>query len=390
MTFMVTRKLDTPDSVPPVSLDATRLRSLMQSALFHARAQLGQTSPNPSVGAVIADAQSGEIISSAATATGGRPHAEVLALQRAGSRAHGAVLFCTLEPCSHYGASPPCADAIVEAGISAVIYGSLDPDPRVSGRGLARLSANNVPVMQSEMVGEADWLNLGHTLRVSEGRPFVQLKLAVDQAGNIAQGDGKPVWVSGNLARAQAHSLRAQTDAILVGRETVTSDDPSLTCRLPGMEDRSPIRVVMASDGALLLNASMLHDDGPRVWILASDQTLGRATENTAEAKTLIVKRTHEGRVEISDALKTLAENGITRLLVEGGPSIARSFADTGMLDEVVIMQGIATSTGAALLPFVNRGLDRITSSSTFQRIDVRKAGEDTITTYRARRWMIA
>ncbi len=224
-----------------------RMASLMRRALFLAEGNLGATSPNPSVGAVIADAATGEIVASAVTAPGGRPHAEAQALGQAGERARGSVLFTTLEPCSHFGATPPCAHSVAGAGVATVVYGSLDPDMRVAGRGLAWLEAHGVQVLRGDFAKEADWLNLGHTLRVTERRPFVQIKLAVDANGRVpAGGGGRPVWVTGEAARAHAHLLRARADAILVGRKTIESDDPELTCRLPGLEDRSPVRVVLA------------------------------------------------------------------------------------------------------------------------------------------------
>ena len=204
----------------------------MRRALFLAEGNLGATSPNPSVGAVLADAATGEIVASAVTAPGGRPHAEALALSQAGERARGSVLFTTLEPCSHFGATPPCAHSVAEAGVAAVVYGSLDPDMRVAGRGLAWLETHGVQVLRGGFAKEADWLNLGHTLRVTARRPFVQIKLAVDANGRVPAGaGGQPVWVTGEAARAQAHLLRARADAILVGRKTVETDDPELTCQ---------------------------------------------------------------------------------------------------------------------------------------------------------------
>lgn len=219
-----------PDGGADVPLAPRRMASLMRHALFLAEGGLGATAPNPSVGAVVADAATGEIIASAVTAPGGRPHAEVLALRRAGARARGAIIFTTLEPCSHFGATPPCAHSIVDAGITTAVYGSADPDMRVSGRGLTWLLNNGVRVLRGDFATEADWLNLGHTLRVTERRPFVQIKLAVDANGRVPVGAGnRPVWVTGEAARAQAHLLRARSDAILVGRRTIEADDPELT-----------------------------------------------------------------------------------------------------------------------------------------------------------------
>ena len=236
------------------------MASLMRRALFLAEANLGATSPNPSVGAVIADAATGEIIASAVTAPGGRPHAEVLALKQAGEKARGSVMFTTLEPCSHFGATPPCAHSVAEAGVATVVYGSLDPDMRVAGRGLAWLESHGVSLLRSELAKQTDWLNLGHALRVTERRPFVQVKLAVDADGRVPAGaGGQPVWITGEAARAQAHLLRARADAILVGRKTVEADDPELTCRLPGLEDRSPVRVVLAPRCDILAQARLFE-----------------------------------------------------------------------------------------------------------------------------------
>ena len=253
---------------------ARRMASLMRRALFLAEGNLGATAPNPSVGAVIADAATGEIVASAVTAPGGRPHAEVLALKQAGERARGSVLFTTLEPCSHFGATPPCAHSVAEAGVATVVYGSLDPDMRVAGRGLAWLESHGVKVLRSEFAKQADWLNLGHALRVTERRPFVQIKLAVDADGRVPAGaGGQPVWVTGEAARAQAHLLRARADAILVGRKTVEADDPELTCRLPGLEDRSPIRVVLAPRCDIPAQARLFKSQKPPVWIVCGDSS---------------------------------------------------------------------------------------------------------------------
>ncbi len=250
---------------------AQRMATLMRRALFLAESNLGATSPNPSVGAVIADAATGGIVGSAVTAPGGRPHAEVQALRQAGEKARGSILFTTLEPCSHFGATPPCAHSITEAGVAAVVYASLDPDTRVAGRGLAWLENHGVKVLRGDFVKEADWLNLGHALRVTARRPFVQIKLAVDAGGRVPKGTGKPVWVTGQAARAQAHLLRAQADAILVGRKTVEADDPELTCRLPGLESRSPIRVVLAPRCDVSPKARVFQPGSAPAWVICGD-----------------------------------------------------------------------------------------------------------------------
>ncbi len=179
------------------------------------------------------------------TQPGGRPHAEAHVLERAGERARGQTMYVTLEPCSHHGRTPPCAEAILAAGVKRVVCATSDPNPEVSGKGLALLREAGVAVEVGVCAEEARWMAAGHILRMTKGRPFVQLKIAVSGDGLIAPGDGAPRWVTGPEARQFAHILRAQADAILVGRKTVADDDPELTCRLPGLEQRSPRRVVL-------------------------------------------------------------------------------------------------------------------------------------------------
>ncbi|MGO9485530.1 MAG: bifunctional diaminohydroxyphosphoribosylaminopyrimidine deaminase/5-amino-6-(5-phosphoribosylamino)uracil reductase RibD [Rhodomicrobium sp.] len=423
-----------------------RMAARMRRALFLAEGNLGATSPNPSVGAVIADAATGEIVASAVTAPGGRPHAEVQALGQAGERARGSVLFTTLEPCSHFGATPPCAHAVAEAGVATVVYGSFDPDMRVAGRGLAWLESHGVQVLRGDFAKEADWLNLGHSLRVTERRPFVQIKLAVDANGRVpAGGGGRPVWVTGEAARAHAHLLRARADAILVGRKTVETDDPELTCRLPGLEDRSPVRVVLAprcgipaqarlfsspqppmgskisgwcdergnlpspqpsphgrgSSLAAVERASPLpwgegqgegsdpryvstHEQ-PRVWIVCGDSSKCGGLIGMPGVKVFDVGASTSGSLNLRLVLMRLAAEGITRLLVEGGPTTASTFLDAGLADEVVIMQSEVLLDPSSSLPaFAGQGLELVTFSYSYILAARSKVGPDTIYTYRS------
>lgn len=351
---------------------ARRDRMLMRAALFQARRGLGETWPNPSVGAVIADPATGEILGSAVTARGGRPHAEVLALAEAGARTRGALMVTTLEPCAHFGLTPPCADAIASAGLSEVLYGSLDPDPRVSGAGVARLRQTGVAVRPAPLQDEASWLNLGHILRINAGRPFVQLKLAVDRDGLIAGGEGQPVWVTGEDLRARAHLMRAEADAILIGRGTALADDPLLTCRLPGLGHRSPVRIVLTGKGELPAELSLFTEPGPPLWVFAGAETPSHIAERLEKAGAVVISpraKTGEGGcLPIGEVLSTLAERGITRLLVEGGPRIARAFMDSGAVDEIVIFRGKSRMPPNArkLQPFVDAGIELISQSGRF------------------------
>ena len=361
------------------------MASLMRRALFLAESNLGATSPNPSVGAVVADSATGEIIASAVTARGGRPHAEVLALREAGSRARGAIMFTTLEPCSHFGATPPCAHSIAEAGISLVVYGSLDPDMRVSGRGLTWLETHGVPAIRGAFAKEADWINLGHALRVTERRPFIQIKLAVDANGRVPRGLGKPVWVTGQSARSQAHLLRARADAILVGRKTIEADDPELTCRLPGLEDRSPVRVVLAPHCNVPPKARLFEAERPPVWIVCGDSSKCGPLFGRRGVRFFDIGASFSGILNLRFAMMRLAAEGVTRLLVEGGPSTARGFVNAGLADEIIIMKGNQMLEPASSeLPFVDRGLDILTESPSFALTDRRKAGADSILVFRS------
>ena len=245
----------------------------MSLALALGKRGLGQCWPNPSVGAVVAE-PSGRIVSCGWTGSGGRPHAEAIALAQAGDAARGATLYATLEPCAHWGKTPPCVDTIITAGIARVVYGVVDPDPRVAGRGVNKLRENRIEVVQGPFAAEARWQTLGHELRVTARRPFMQLKLAVDGDGLVpAGGGGMPVWATGQEARALSHLIRAEADAIMVGYGTVLADDPDLTCRLPGLSWRSPVRVILSTDGRFSRYSRMLKNlSTAPLWIfIAAD-----------------------------------------------------------------------------------------------------------------------
>jgi diaminohydroxyphosphoribosylaminopyrimidine deaminase/5-amino-6-(5-phosphoribosylamino)uracil reductase len=319
---------------------------MMRIALRMAARGVGNTAPNPAVGAVIADEATGEVIARGWTQPGGRPHAETEAIRRAGDRARGATLYVTLEPCAHFGKTPPCADAIIAAGLARVVVGVGDPDPRTAGEGIAKLRAADVVVTERVLEPDARWLTLGHILRVTQNRPFVQLKLATDAEGLIAPGDGTaPRWVTGPQARAAGHKLRAEADAILVGAGTVRADNPDLTCRLPGLAGRSPLRVLLAGEAALDPAARLFKTAGTvPVLILRAD---GRqAGDRQLEASGAEVASLAGGGIR--QALANLAGRGVTRLLVEGGPAIWRGFANVGVVDEVVLfMAGHGAQTEA-------------------------------------------
>ena len=347
---------------------------MMRIALRVAARGLGNTAPNPAVGAVIANETTGEIIARGWTGPGGRPHAETEAIRRAGPRATGATLYVTLEPCAHFGKTPPCADAIVTAGLSRVVVGTLDPDPRTAGMGIAKLRAAGIPVTENVLEPEARWLTRGHILRITDNRPFVTLKLATDADGRVAAGDGTAArWVTGPQARTAGHKFRAEADAILIGAGTLRADNPDLTCRLPGLALRSPVRVVLAGRAALDPSAKIFVT-AAAVPVLVIRAGAALASDHDLAARGAEVVELPE--TSIRTVLAALAARGITRLLVEGGPTIWRNFAAAGLVDE-----GVLFMAGPPNVEKANSALQHYVSSLTLQTTAgrPRPAGADTM-----------
>jgi diaminohydroxyphosphoribosylaminopyrimidine deaminase/5-amino-6-(5-phosphoribosylamino)uracil reductase len=314
----------------------------MQLALTLGRRGQGRTWPNPAVGAVIVKA--GAIVGRGWTQPGGRPHAEVEALGRAGDAARGATLYATLEPCSHFGKSPPCADAIIAAGVSRVVSATLDPNPQVAGQGHARLRAAGIAVEIGVGAAEAARDHAGHFRRIRDGRPHVILKLAVSSDHRIGAAGHKPVAVTGEAARSRVHLLRAQCDAVLVGIGTVLADDPLLTCRLPGLAKESPVRVVL--DRALRLpgTSALVHSarETP-LWVMTSNLAEAPAAVKLGAAGAQVIRvatTTAPPGLDLAAVLRALAGKGITRLLVEGGSRVASSFVAANLVDEVWLLRG--------------------------------------------------
>ena len=360
----------------------------MAQALMLARRGLGLAWPNPAVGCVVVR-PSGEVVGRGQTAPGGRPHAEAIALERAGPRAEGATIYVTLEPCAHQGRGAACADTIVRARPARVVVAMCDPDPRTSGDGIARLRAAGIEVTEGVLHDEALAMALGHVLRVTESRPEVTLKLALGSDGLVPRGQGgAPTWVTGESARAHAHLLRARADAILVGRGTIIADNPSLTCRLPGMECRSPVRVVLDRRLRTPADARLFEDEMVPVWFVcaADEDHPNAAALQELGAEIIPVEIDADGLPVIKEAMEQLALRGITRLLVEGGPSVAHVFLDADLIDEAVIYQGTAAAGVDGLLPFVSEGLDRLTKTGHFTLVQSRKFGPDRMTRWQRKR----
>lgn len=359
----------------------------MRGALALARRALGQTWPNPAVGAVLVrPGDPAEVLAHGWTMRGGRPHAESAALEKAGARASGCTLYVTLEPCAHHGQTPPCADAIVEAGVARVVCSTGDPDPRVSGKGLARLREAGIEVVVDVLGAEGRKVSLGHRLRVTQNRPLVQLKIAVGSDDRIARGAGAPVWVTGDEARAHGHLLRARADAILVGRGTACADDPMLNCRLPGMDDRSPVRVVLDSNLTLGHETKLVASaDKIPLWMVCkedADEGRVKALETRGAQIIRVATDSHAG-LDPRGVLAALAGRGVTRVLIEGGPRVSQSFWSADLVDEVYVYQGPDPAGAGGLNALGGEGLDAVRNAAAFAVEATRAFGRDILTLHR-------
>ncbi|MBL9051137.1 MAG: bifunctional diaminohydroxyphosphoribosylaminopyrimidine deaminase/5-amino-6-(5-phosphoribosylamino)uracil reductase RibD [Tabrizicola sp.] len=311
----------------------------MAHALRLAARGLGNVWPNPAVGCVLV--RDGLIVGRGWTQPGGRPHAEVRALQQAGPLAEGATAYVTLEPCAHHGQTPPCAEALIAAKVSRVVTALTDPDPRVAGRGHQMLRAAGIAVTEGVMTAEATQLNAGFLKRVTRGLPFVTLKLAASLDGRTATATGESRWITGPEARRKVHALRMSHDAVMVGSGTALADDPDLTVRDLGAQCQ-PVRI--------LLDRMLKHAPQSRlgrtarehpVWILHSPtapDAARKAWETTGAA--LIETPETSGHLDLPAALQTLAHKGLTRILSEGGSTIAAALVKSGLVDELAMFTG--------------------------------------------------
>ncbi|KAA1177821.1 bifunctional diaminohydroxyphosphoribosylaminopyrimidine deaminase/5-amino-6-(5-phosphoribosylamino)uracil reductase RibD [Rhizobium tropici] len=317
----------------------------MAAAIRLSRRHLGLTSTNPSVGCVIV--KDGVVLGSAVTALGGRPHAEPQALAEAGEAARGATAYVSLEPCSHYGRTPPCAEALIAYGVARVVISVTDPDQRVSGRGINMLREAGIEVDAGILETEGRRALAGYLMRQTRNRPYVTLKLAISADGMIGKmGEGQ-VRITGDISRAQVQMLRAESDAILVGIGTAISDDPELTCRLPGLEDRSPLRIVIDENLQLPLGGKLVRTarQYPVIAVAANPPSFDDNTDNAFMARRAAldaagVEVLQSNLGEPGELLEALGTRGISSLLVEGGAKTARRFLAADLVDRILLFQG--------------------------------------------------
>jgi diaminohydroxyphosphoribosylaminopyrimidine deaminase/5-amino-6-(5-phosphoribosylamino)uracil reductase len=296
----------------------------------------GLVSPNPMVGAVVVSG--GRVVGEGFHEGPGLPHAEVVALARAGDRARGATLYATLEPCSHHGRTPPCADAVIDAGISRVVVAMRDPNPIVDGRGLARLESAGVAVSVGIHADEAERQNAAFVKHVRTGLPFVVWKTAASLDGKVASRDGSSRWITGEPARRDVHRLRGWADAILVGAGTALADDPSLTVREPGYRGRPPLRVVADARGRVPATGDLFDSEAPTLVATTDLAPDPRRDEwRSAGAEVAVYPPDPGGRVPLAELVRDLGKRDVQGLLLEGGPSLAWSAIEDGIVDRVVV-----------------------------------------------------
>jgi len=359
-------------------------RRFMQLALTLGRRGQGRTWPNPAVGAVVV--KDGIIVGRGWTQAGGRPHAEPEALGRAGDAARGATLYVTLEPCSHLGKSPPCTDAVIAAGIARVVSAIEDPNPDVAGQGHARLRAAGITVETGCGATDAARDHAGHFRRMRDHRPHVILKLAVSADDKIAAKGRKTVAITGDAAQRRVHLLRAQCDAIMVGIGTVLADDPLLTCRLPGMAARSPVRVVLDPQLRIPGESRLVHSARQTpLWLIASETAEAAAAMRLGAAGAQLIRlpptSTAPG-LDLHAVLRALSERGISRLLVEGGSKIAAAFVAAGLVDEFWLLRGPETLGADAVAALDAMPLSTLTQSPAFRERASETLDQDTLTIY--------
>jgi diaminohydroxyphosphoribosylaminopyrimidine deaminase/5-amino-6-(5-phosphoribosylamino)uracil reductase len=353
----------------------------MNAALELARRGLGRTWPNPAVGCVIVN--DGRVVGRGWTQPGGRPHAETEALARASTLADGATLYTTLEPCSHHGKTPPCADAVINAGVARVVAALEDPDPRVKGEGFARQRAAGIAVEIGLGAQAAAEINAGFLTRLAKGRPLVTLKLATTLDGRIATASGESRWITGEAARRRAHLLRAGHDAVMIGAGTALADDPELTCRLPGMADRHPVRIVADAGLRLPLTAKLVATAARSpTWIVTREGgDAARHDGFRAAGVELIELPGHPQGIDLSEALQALGKRGLTRILVEGGGQLAAALLRQDLVDRIAWFHAPSVIGGDGIAAVAAMGRGKLAEIPRFERLTLEPVGEDVLET---------
>lgn len=355
----------------------------MRAALALARRGLGNTWPNPSVGCVLV--REGRVVGRGSTAPGGRPHAETAALEMAQEAARGATAYVTLEPCAHHGQTPPCADALVAAGVRRVVIGCRDPHPRVNGAGIARLEAAGIEVTVGVLGDAAEEVDEGFLTRVRLGRPAVMLKVASTLDGRIATGAGESQWITGPEARRAAHALRGRHDAVMVGVGTVAADNPELTCRIPGFRTVRDVRVIVDTHLRTPLTARVVATarEVPTWFLHRRGADPARADALRDAGVHLFEVAASEPGIDLAAGLVALGEAGLTRVLVEGGAEIAGALLRAGLVDRLAWFHAPSVMGGEGWPAASRFGTAKLADMPRFVRTETRVVGADMLSLYR-------
>ncbi|MBT8423166.1 MAG: bifunctional diaminohydroxyphosphoribosylaminopyrimidine deaminase/5-amino-6-(5-phosphoribosylamino)uracil reductase RibD, partial [Gammaproteobacteria bacterium] len=344
--------------------------------------------PNPNVGCVLVNG-AGEIVGEGWHQRAGQPHAEPLAIAAAGDRARGTTAYVTLEPCNHHGRTPPCAEALISAGVTRVVAATEDPNPTVSGRGYDKLREAGLQVEAGLLEEEAVELNIGYTRRMRTGRPWVRAKLAVSADGRTSLENGRSQWIAGAASRADVHHWRARSSAILTGSGTVLADDPSLNARIPeAAEDEvlQPVKVVADSHLAIPVNARLLTTAGPVLVAHAAGEPEAAQALVTAGAEVMASINDGKGRVDLAALLDRLGERSINEVMVEAGPRLNGALLEAGLIDEIIMYQAASLLGSDARGMFTTTALTRMDNRYNLQLRDIRRFGDDVRMIYRVTR----
>ena len=358
----------------------------MAQALALAQRGLGRTWPNPTVGCVVV--AEGRLIGLGWTQPGGKPHAETQALERAkvaglGAALRGATAYVTLEPCAHHGKTPPCADALIAAGIARVVCATEDPDPRMRGAGFERLRAAGIAVTIGPGAAQAADINAGFFMHLTAKRPLLSLKLATSLDGRIALASGQSRWITGEMARQHGHMQRAQHDGLMIGIGTVLADDPMLDCRLPGYAGRQPVRIVIDGKLRLLPSTKLVKSARQQpLWLFTGPIADKPAAQALREAGVELIEiPVAAGRPDLAACLRVLGERGMTRVLAEGGAKLAASLLEADLVDRLAWYRAPSVLGADAAAGVAPLHLDRLAEAKRFRRAALQMLGGDVLET---------
>jgi len=353
----------------------------MEHALSLAKLALGHASPNPAVGAVVV--KEGVIVGEGYTQPPGSHHAEVVALQQAGEKARGATMYVTLEPCSYYGRTPPCTQAIAAAGIAEVHLSIVDPNPLVCGRGKAELEAAGVRTFLGEYEEEAREINESYVKFITSGVPFVLAKFAMSLDGKIATKTGDSRWISGEESRRYVHGLRHQVDAIMVGVNTIIADDPQLTARAGregGKAEKQPLRIIVDSRGRTPTTARVLQMPGKTLVAVAGEIESAKAGALTQAGAEVLRLPSREEQVDLGELLRVLGKREVTSLLVEGGATLFGSLFEQDLVDKLLVfIAPIIIGGGEAKSSVEGKGVEKVAQAMSLSRVKVERLGDDVL-----------